>query len=59
MFVDGQGRIENLCRELGALLGMAPAVDDCTEQENKMYSDMAILYESTFDFIEEYKKTTG
>lgn len=59
MFVDGQGKIENLCRELGDLLGMAPAVDDCTEQENKMYSDMAILYESTFDFIEECKKRPG
>lgn len=39
-------RINNLYKELEYLLNHAPAVDDCTEEENEMYSDMANLKNS-------------
>jgi hypothetical protein len=30
-------------------LNLAPWIEDCTEEENKMYNDMASLLESMFD----------
>lgn len=39
-------RIKKLYEELDFLLNYAPVEDDCTSQENAMYSDMANLKES-------------
>lgn len=46
-------RIRNLYEELETLLNLAPAEEDCTDKENDMYSDMANLKESIFDWLEE------
>lgn len=45
-------RLKNLYREIDAILNMAPTEEDCTEEENAMYSDMANLKESIFDCLE-------
>ena len=42
-------RLEALYKEVETLLNLAPIEDDCTEEENSMYSDMANLKESMFD----------
>ena len=42
-------RLEALYKELDTLLNMAPVEEDCTDEENRMYSDMANLKESMFD----------
>ena len=42
-------RLEVLYKEIDTLLNLAPAEDDCTEEENKMYFNMANLKESMFD----------
>ncbi len=42
-------RLNNLYKELETLLNLAPIEDDCTEEENIMYSDMAKLKETMFD----------
>lgn len=39
-------RINKLYKELEYLLNHSPAVDDCTEGENQMYSDMVNLKNS-------------
>lgn len=36
-------RLQKLEKELDSLLNMAPIEDDCTKNENEMYSDMANL----------------
>lgn len=42
-------RLEALYKEIDVILNNSPFVEDCTEEENKMYSDMATLKESMFD----------
>ena len=42
-------RLDALYKEVETLLNLAPVEDDCTDEENKMYSDMANLKESMFD----------
>ena len=42
-------RLETLYKEIETLLNLAPIEDDCTDEENAMYSDMANLKESMFD----------
>ena len=42
-------RLEALYKEIERLLNLAPAEDDCTDEENAMYSDMANLKETMFD----------
>lgn len=42
-------RIEKLYKEIDTLLNLAPVEDDCSDEENEMYSDMANLKESMFD----------
>lgn len=42
-------RLIKLYKELDELLNLSPWEEDCTDEENKMYSDMAILKESIFD----------
>lgn len=42
-------RLEALYKEVEILLNLAPAEDNCTDEENTMYSDMANLKESMFD----------
>lgn len=42
-------RLDALYKEVETLLNLAPVEDDCTDEENKMYSDMANLQESMFD----------
>ena len=51
--VEPESEIRKLHRELERLLNMAPIIDDCTEKENAMYSDIANLKESIFDYLEE------
>ena len=38
-----QERLHKLYTELEFLLNNAPVIDDCTNEENKMYADMATL----------------
>lgn len=42
-------RLKALYKEIETLLNLAPIEDDCTNEENAMYSDMANLKESMFD----------
>ena len=42
-------RLKALYKEVETLLNLAPAEDDCTDEENAMYSDMANLKETMFD----------
>lgn len=49
MDITTNERLEAFYKELDALLNYAPCEDDCTDEENKMYSDMANLKESMFD----------
>lgn len=42
-------RFERLYKEIEAILNMSPAEDDCTDEENQVYSDMANLKDSLFD----------
>lgn len=42
-------RLDGLYKEVETLLNLAPVEDDCTDEENVMYSDMANLKESMFD----------
>lgn len=42
-------RLKDLYQEIKTLLNMAPCLDDCTDQENEVYSDMANLYNSLYD----------
>lgn len=42
-------RIIKLYKELDAILNNAPAEEDCSDEENEMYSDMANLKDSIFD----------
>lgn len=46
---DNTKRLIALFKELDALLNMSPCEDDCTDELNKVYSDMANLKESLFD----------
>lgn len=46
-------RLEALEKELDNLLNMAPIEDDCTKNENEMYSDMANLKNSIAMVLEE------
>ncbi len=39
-------RLRNLYKEIDFLLNHAPVEDDCTDEENEMYSDMANLKNS-------------
>lgn len=39
-------RLKNLYKEIDFLLNNAPVEDDCTDEENEMYSDMANLKNS-------------
>lgn len=39
-------RLKNLYKEIEFLLNHAPIEDDCTKNENQMYSDMANLKSS-------------
>lgn len=48
-------RLNKLIEELDSLLNMAPIEDDCTKNENKMYSDMADLKGSIETVLEERK----
>lgn len=41
-------RLEALYKEVKTLSNLAPAEDDCTDEENTMYSDMANLKGSMF-----------
>ncbi len=42
-------RFERLYREIDFLLNSSPVEDDCTVEDNKIYSDMANLKNSLFD----------
>lgn len=42
-------RLIALYKEIDTLLNLAPWEEDCTDEENTMYSDMANLKESMFD----------
>lgn len=42
-------RLIALYKEIDTILNNSPWMEDCTEEENKMYSDMANLKESMFD----------
>lgn len=42
-------RLEKLYKEIDTLLNLAPIEDDCSDEENEMYSDMANLKESMSD----------
>ena len=42
-------RLKALYKEVEILLNLAPAEDDCTDEENAMYYNMANLKESMFD----------
>lgn len=48
-------RLSFLYKELENLLNFAPAIEDCSKKENEMYSDMANLKDSIFDYLEETK----
>lgn len=41
-------RLRKLYRMLDSILNLAPIEDDCTAEENDMYSDMANLKNSMF-----------
>ena len=45
-------RLQALYKEIDTLLNMAPCEEDCTYEENAMYSDMANLKNSLFDVIQ-------
>lgn len=42
-------RLNALYKEIDFLLNNAPWEEDCTDEENAMYSDMANLKETMFD----------
>lgn len=42
-------RLKNLYKEINFLLNNSPIEDDCTDEENEMYSDMANLKNSMED----------
>ena len=42
-------RLNALYKEIVFLLNYAPSEEDCTDEENDMYSDMANLKETMFD----------
>lgn len=42
-------RLVALYKEIDTLLNLAPWEEDCTDEENTMYSNMANLKESMFD----------
>ena len=44
-------RLQSLFNEIDTLLNMAPCEDDCSNEENIMYSNMANLKESLFDVL--------
>ena len=44
-------RLLELYQEIEFLLNYEPAEGDCTDEENKMYSDMANLKDSMFNAI--------
>lgn len=48
-------RLKALEKELDSLLNMAPIEDDCTKNENEMYSDMANLKNSITAVLEEQR----
>lgn len=48
-------RLQKLEKELDSLLNMAPIEDDCTKNENEMYSDMANLKNSITAVLEEWR----
>lgn len=45
-------RINKLFEELDTLLNTAPVEEDCTDKQNAMYSDMANLKESIYEYLE-------
>lgn len=51
---DKCGRtVKSFGKELDSLMNMAPIEDDCTKNENEMYSDMANLKNSITAVLEE------
>ena len=42
-------RLIALYKEIDILLNLAPCEEDCTDEENEMYSDMANLKQSMLD----------
>ena len=52
-------RLKALEKELDSLLNMAPIEDDCTKNENEMYSDMANLKNSITAVLEEQRNEIG
>lgn len=42
-------RLIALYKEIDTLLNLAPCEEDCTDEENTMYANMANLKESMFD----------
>lgn len=42
-------QLKNLYQEIVSLLSMVPCLDDCTDQENEILSDIANLYNSLYD----------
>lgn len=53
--ISVERRLSFLYKELENLLNFAPAIEDCSKKENEMYSDMANLKDSIFDYLEETK----
>lgn len=49
--IANKNRLKALYTEVEALLNMAPCEDDCSEQENEVYSEMANLKEALFDLL--------
>ena len=44
-----EDRLRALYKEIETLLNLAPSVEDCTDEQNEVYSDMANLKDSLFD----------
>lgn len=42
-------RLNALYKEIETILNNSPSVEDCTNEENKIYFDMASLKDSLFD----------
>lgn len=49
--IANENRLKVLYDEVEEILNMAPCEEDCSEQENEVYSDMANLKESLFDLL--------
>lgn len=49
-------RLLNLYKEIDTILNNAPCMEDCADEDNAVYSDMANLKESLFDAGYDWQK---